>query len=114
MTARCILIEAMRRGIRLEPEGENQLAFYYDGEVDADFQLILRYHKPVLLKLLRTKRHTARQALAGEFDGADAGTWHGVMESLLENAYDPQCSRAVDHLKKSIGRIHDEHFDDHQ
>ena len=102
-TVKDLLIEANRRGLRLEPYGATQLAVYYPdpNETQPDFEKKLRRHKPALLKLLRQKLHLAKQVLSEEFNECSEQTFHVVLESLCENYPDPLCSLALEHLKKN-------------
>ena len=95
---RDILIEAQRRKIRLTPDGTRLITC---GQLTPEFEQVLRDHKPALLKLIRSKRHLAKQVLAGEFADADDATWYSIIYSLLDNHFDPLCRKAIDHLKAS-------------
>jgi hypothetical protein len=105
MPARSILIEAMRRRIRLTPNGKT-LVVDSVGELPQDFAEILKANKAAVLKLLNSKHHLARQIMLNEFDGADATTWHSCMELLLENYYDPKCKQALEYLRSTSRHIH--------
>lgn len=103
MTARDILIEAMRRRIRLTPDGP-RLITESCGDLPPDFEQVLRENKPALLKLLTEKRNTACQILSerdAEWSGMDGKTWHRVNSELSENCLDLLCRRAIDHLRVS-------------
>jgi hypothetical protein len=75
---------ALRQGLRLEPDGD-MLAVYPKGKISPAFAAVLREHKAELLDWLEAHRaalaadcvpwlHTARQILAGEFEGANRST----------------------------------------
>jgi hypothetical protein len=99
-----IYAEAARRGLRLEPAGD-KLAVIPKGKCPPDFANLLRAHKGELLSWLEARaeglnadcapwRHTAKQVLAGEFDGAGKST----VESLtigLRNIAHPLCMAAM-------------------
>ncbi len=103
MTAtKSILLEAMRRQIRLTPGTGENFRYEFVKQPDAEFLEILRVNKSELLKLLRSKRHLAKQVLAGEFTGADEKTFHHVHTELSENVFDPVCRAAIEYLKKTL------------
>lgn len=102
--ARSILLEAMRRRIRLTPHGLKLIVDYTE-EIPPDFEQILIENKPALLNLLRSKRHLAKQILSGEFSVCPAATWHALNAAMLENYFDPLCHGAIEHLKKSVRQI---------
>jgi len=75
---------AVALGLRLEPRGD-KLAVIPANRCPPDFADVLRQHKGELLVLLEARvdgltpdcapwLHTAKQILAGEFDGADHST----------------------------------------
>ena len=104
--ARNILVDALRLGVRITPKTATTVWVEYDGELDPAFEARIKRHKPALLRLLRTKRHLAKQVLEGEFDGASLATWHAVRESLVENLLDVQCRAALDHLRTNRRHPH--------
>lgn len=103
MSAYELFLEAIRRGLRLEPRGE-KLAVLPADRCPLDFADALRAHKAELLDYLEARAaslpadcapwlHIARQVLAGEFDGADRSTvesvsigLRGVRHSLCQEA----------------------------
>lgn len=107
MTAQDIYLEATRRGLRLEPRGD-KLAVIPKGKCPPDFADVLRQHKPKLLSWLEGRDttlredeipwlHIARQALAGEFDGADRSTCESLAIGLRSIGH-PLCRRALERL----------------
>ena len=82
---------AVALGLKLEPEG-NRLLVYRD-RCPADFADVLRQHKREIMALLEGKAYrlpadeaawlyTARQILAGEFDGCDRSTCESLTIGL--------------------------------
>ncbi len=108
MTAHALLLEAARGGLQLKAVGD-MLAVAPKGACPSDLADTLRAHKRELLDYLEAPAarltpdcapwlHTARQVLAGEFDGADRST----AESLaigLRSIQHPDCIHALDRLK---------------
>lgn len=99
MTAHEILIEAARREIRLIPNGP-YLRMEAVDDVDPTFEMILIRNKPALMRLLKGKRHLARQVIEGEFSGCDREVFRAVLEQLNENPHDPVCHDAIDRLAR--------------
>jgi len=99
MTAHEILIEAARREIRLIPNGP-YLRMEAVADVEPAFEKILVQHKPALMRLLKGKRHLARQVIEGEFCGCDREVLRSVLEQLNENPHDPICHDAIDRLAR--------------
>ena len=107
MNAEQLQSEATRRGLRLEPRGDN-LAVIPGRLCPPDFAAELRQHKAELLALLEANAsnlpsdcaawlHIAKQVLAGEFDGADKS----AVESLtigLRGINHPHCQQALGRL----------------
>ena len=113
MTAHEIYLEAIRRGLRLEPAGD-KLAVIPAKQCPPDFADVLRQHKGELLNWLEARTaglapdcapwlHVARQILAGEFDGCDNST----RESLtigLRHIHHPLCKQALSRLYRAVAR----------
>lgn len=108
MTPRDLCLEATRRGLRLEPAGDN-LAVYPRGRCPPDFADTLRQHKAELLNWLEARAanlpadcapwlHVARQVLAGEFDGCDRSTRESLTIGLGSIAH-PACRQALKRLQ---------------
>jgi hypothetical protein len=95
---------AAKLGLRLEPRGE-WLAVIPGPRCPPDFADELRQHKSELLAFLEAKAAnltpdcapwlpTARQILAGEFDGADGSTVQSLVIGLRSIRH-PACQRAL-------------------
>ena len=109
-TAKDLCTRAAALGLRLEPRGD-RLAVIPGTHCPPDLADMLRRHKVELLALLEAKTHSlppdcapwlhvAKQALAGEFDGADKST----IESLtigLRGIFHPLCQQALDRLSRN-------------
>lgn len=108
MTAQELYLEAIKRGLRLEPRGD-RLAVIPANRVPSDFADVLRRHKGELLDWLETKSakltpdcapwlHVATQILAGEFDGADKSTL-GCLTIGLRSIAHSRCQQALARLR---------------
>jgi hypothetical protein len=110
MTAHEIYLEATRRGLRLEREGD-KLAVTPAKQCPPDFADVLRQHKGELLNWLEARAaglapdcapwlHVARQILAGEFDGCDNSTRESLTIGLRSIAH-PLARRSLGKLNSN-------------
>jgi hypothetical protein len=97
---------AVALGLKLKPKGDRLLV--YGDRCPADFADELRQHKREILALLERQTcglpadqaawlHTARQILAGEFDGCDRSTRESLTIGLRAVEH-PLCRRALERL----------------
>ena len=108
MSAIDVYLEAMRRGLHLEPREGGMLAIMPPDRCPPEFVAVLRQHKRELLDLLEAKAnhlpadcapwlHIARQVTEGEFDGADRSTVESISIGLRSIPH-PLCRRALARL----------------
>jgi hypothetical protein len=99
--------EATRRGLRLIPRGD-KLEVNPKSRLTPEFTDVLREHKEELLAFLEVCNHrspldcapwlhVAKQALAGEFDGADNSTIQRLAVGLRGIGH-PLCQCAIERL----------------
>lgn len=111
MTASEIYSEALRRGLRLEMRGD-KLAVIPAKACQPEFADLLRAHKGELLSWLEGRAfglgddclpwlHTAKQILAGEFDGLMDRSVAKSLTIGLQNIRHPVCQQALQKLNRT-------------
>lgn len=107
MTTAQIYLEALRRGLTIEPFGASQISVGPRCilERDPEFRELIRENKMELLDLLHRSSvlHVARQVLADEFTGADEATREYLALQLMSLAH-PLCDAALERLSFNDGQ----------
>lgn len=112
MTAQQIYRAALQRGLRLETRGD-KLAVIPAAGCQPEFAEVLRQHKGEILELLKAANaaattpdcvpwiHTAKQILAGEFEGLLDKSVRRTLEIGLRNISHPLCQQALQQLTRN-------------
>jgi hypothetical protein len=104
-----ILIEAIRRRVRLTPQGD-RLCAECVGQLDPLFERTLIQQKSKIIKLLTSLQWTAKTILDGAFDPLeidgtfacmDGRMYSDLYDQMASNVLDPTCRAALQHLHRA-------------
>jgi hypothetical protein len=116
MTPRQIFNEAKRRGIHLEPDAPDKLAYWPPDKLDPEFRAVLLANKSILIPWLKKRfapqLHLAKEILQGEFSGATREEIFDLFRAMQHSRH-PIVEKAREKLRADYYRTHESKLNHH-